>query len=175
MGGTPQSFIRAGELGLPLMVAIIGGEPDRFRPLIDLYRYAGARAGHSPDKLKVGLHVLGFFGDTSAQAAEDYYPGYAHTMNEFAAERAWTSMTRAHFDALRGPKGALFVGDTETVTEKILRVSEALGGISRLTFQMTVATLPRRKLLRAIEILGTQIAPMVRSAAKNLPVSKPVS
>jgi len=162
VGGTPESFVRAGRLGVPLMVAIIGGEPRRFRPLIDLYRETGARAGHSPDKLMVGVHALGFVGDTTRQAAEDYYPGYAHTFTEIGRERGWPPMTRAHFDAVRGPTGALFIGDAKTVAEKILYVNEALGGIARLTFQMTVATLPQAKLLHATELLGTQVAPMIQ-------------
>jgi probable LLM family oxidoreductase len=162
VGGTPASFVRAGKLGLPLMVAIIGGEPHRFRPLIDLYRNAGLRAGHSADKLKVGLHSIGFLADTTKQAADDFYPGYAHTFTEIGKERGWSPTTRAQFDATRGPTGALLIGDAETVAEKILYVNEALGGISRITFQMGVSTLPHQKMIRAIEILGTKVAPMVR-------------
>src|SRR6266404_2192363 len=162
VGGTPESFARAGMLGLPLMVAIIGGEPKRFRPLIDLYREAGRRAGHSPDKLIVGLHSIGFLGDTTKQAADDFYPGYAHTFTEIGKERGWPPTTRAQFDAVRGPTGALLIGDAETVAKKILYVNEALGGISRITFQMGVSTLPHEKMLRAIEILGTRVAPVVR-------------
>ncbi len=161
VGGTPESFVRAGMLGLPLMVAIIGGEPKRFRPLVDLYREAGRRAGHAPDKLIVGLHSIGFLGDTTKQAADDFYPGYAHTFNEIGKERGWSPTTRAHFDAQRGPTGALLIGDAETVAEKILYVNDALGGISRITFQMGVSTLPHQKMLRAIEILGTRVAPIV--------------
>jgi probable LLM family oxidoreductase len=164
VGGTPASFIRAGALGLPLMVAIIGGEPRRFRRLIDLYREAGARAGHAPDRLKVGVHVLGFIGDTAAQAAADYYPGYAHTMAQFARERGWAPVTRTQFDAMRGPFGALLVGDAETVAAKIMDLNEALGGIARLTVQMTVAAMPPKKLLRSIELLGTAVAPMLQHA-----------
>ena len=164
VGGTPESFVRAGILGLPLMVAIIGGEPHRFRPLIDLYRKAGQRAGHAPEKLIVGLHSIGFLADTTEQAADDFYPGYAHTFTEIGKERGWPRTTRAQFDATRGPTGALLIGDAKTVAEKILYVNEALGGISRLTFQMGVSTLPHPKMMRAIEILGTQLAPMVRKA-----------
>ena len=163
VGGTPASFARAGMLGLPLMVAIIGGEPKRFRPLIDLYREAGRRAGHSPDKLTVGLHSIGFLADTTKQAADDFYPGYAHTFTEIGKERGWPPTTRAHFDAVRGSTGALLIGDAETVAKKILYVNEALGGISRITFQMGVSTLPHEKMLRSIEILGTRVSPMVRS------------
>jgi probable LLM family oxidoreductase len=162
VGGTPASFARAGMLGLPLMVAIIGGEPKRFRPLIDLYREAGRRAGHSPEKLFVGLHSIGFLGDTTKQAADDFYPGYAHTFTEIGKERGWPPTTRAQFDAVRGPTGALLIGDAETVAEKILYVNDALGGISRITFQMGVSTLPHQKMLRAIEILGTRVVPILR-------------
>lgn len=164
VGGTPSSFVRAGVLGLPLMVAIIGGQPHRFKPLIDLYRETGLRAGHSAEKLKVGLHMIGFLGDTTKEAANDFFPGYAHTFTEIGKERGWPPTTRAQFDALRTPTGALLIGDAETVTKKILYVNEALGGISRLTFQMGVSTLPHPKMLRAIEILGTQVAPAVRTA-----------
>jgi probable LLM family oxidoreductase len=162
VGGTPTSFVRAGILGLPLMVAIIGGEPERFRELIDLYREAGRRAGHSPERLKVGLHMIGFLADRTEQAADEFFPGYAHTFTEIGKERGWPPATRRQFDALRGPTGALLIGDADTVSEKILYVNEVLGGISRLTFQMGVATLPHPKMLRAIEILGTRVAPVVR-------------
>ena len=162
VGGTPASFARAGMLGLPLMVAIIGGEPHRFRPLIDLYREAGRRAGHAAEKLTVGVHSIGFLGETSQQAADDFFPGYAHTFTEIGKERGWPPTTRTQFDALRGPTGALLVGDAETVAEKLLYVNEALGGISRVTFQMGVSTLPHGKMLRAIEILGERLAPLVR-------------
>jgi probable LLM family oxidoreductase len=170
VGGSPESFVRAGMLGLPLMVAIIGGEPHRFRPLIDLYHKAGQRAGHAPEKLIVGLHSIGFLADTTDQAADDFFPGYAHTFNEIGKERGWSRTTRAQFDATRGPTGALLIGDAKTVAEKVLYVNEALGGISRLTFQMGVSTLPHPKMMRAIEILGTELAPMVRKA-----VAKPAA
>jgi probable LLM family oxidoreductase len=163
VGGTPASAVRAGTLGLPLMIAIIGGEPHRFRPLVDLYREAGARAGHAPDKLKVGVHAIGFVGETNRQAQDDFYPGYAHAFTEIGRERGWPPMTRAHFEAQLGPTGALLIGDSETVAKKILHYDEALGGISRLNFQMTVATLPQQKMLHAIELLGTKAAPLARS------------
>ncbi len=161
VGGTPASFARAGTLGLPLMVAIIGGEPHRFRPLIDLYREAGRRAGHAPEKLKVGIHALGFVADSERQAADEFFPGYAKSFTEIGKERGWAPTTRAQYDAVRGPKGALLIGDPETVAEKILYVNEALGGISRLTFQMSVATLAHAKVTHAIELLGTRVAPLV--------------
>src|SRR3984957_6514218 len=173
VGGTPESFVRAGRLGLPLAVAIIGGEPKRFRPLVDLYREAGRQAGHSAEKLIVGLHSIGFLGDTTQQAADDFYPGYAHTFTEIGKERGWPPTTRAQFDAVRGPTGALLIGDAETVAKKILYDNEVLGGISRITFQMGVSTLPHKKMMRAIEILGTQVAPMVRKelAASSVPLA----
>jgi probable LLM family oxidoreductase len=164
VGGTPASFARAGALGLPLMVAIIGGEHRRFRPLIDLYREAGLRAGHSLDKLKVGVHSLGYVAEDFATAADDFFPGYADSLTQIGKERGWPPMTRGHFNAQLGPTGALLVGDPETVAEKIVQVNQALGGISRLTFQMSVAALPHAKMLRAIELLGTAVAPMVRNS-----------
>ncbi len=145
VGGTPESFVRAGTLGLPLMVAIIGGQPHRFRPLIDLYREAGQHAGHSPEQLKVGIHSLGYLADTTEKAADEFYPGYARAFTEIGKERGWPPTTRAQFDALRGPTGALLIGDAKTVAEKILSVSDALGGISRMSFQMSVAALPHAK------------------------------
>ncbi len=171
VGGTPESFVRAGKLGLPLMVAIIGGEPRRFRPLIDLYREEGLRAGHPANQLTVGIHSIGFLVDTTEQAAEDFYPGYAHTMTQIGKERGWPPTNRAQFDAVRGPTGALLVGDAETVAKKILYVNEVLGGISRITFQMSVSTLPHRKLLHAIEILGTQVVPLLRKSFESTPAS----
>jgi alkanesulfonate monooxygenase SsuD/methylene tetrahydromethanopterin reductase-like flavin-dependent oxidoreductase (luciferase family) len=162
VGGTPQSFVRAGVLGLPLMVAIIGGEPHRFRPLIDLYREAGRRAGHAPERLKVGLHMIGFVGDTTQQAADDFFPGYATLFTNIGKERGWPPTTRAQFDALRGPTGALLIGDAETVMRKILYVHEALGGIARLNFQMTNVTLSHHTMRHAIELLGNAVAPVVR-------------
>ena len=161
VGGTPASFARAGVLGLPLMVAIIGGEPHRFRPLIDLYREAGVRSGHKPEQLKVGLHMIGFVADSTKEAADVFFPGYAHTFTEIGKERGWPPTTRAQFDALRGPKGALLIGDVDTVANKILYVNEALGGITRITFQMGVSAVPQPKMLRAIELLGTGVAPAV--------------
>ena len=160
-GGTPESFIRAGLLGLPLMVAIIGGETHRFRPLVDLYREAGKKAGHPPDQLKVGMHSLGYVAKTTKEALDDFYPGYAESMTKIGKERGWPPMTRNHFESQVGPKGALLVGNPEEVAEKILRHSEALGGISRITFQMDTAELPHEKLLQAIELIGTRIKPLV--------------
>ncbi len=163
VGGTPQSFVRAGTLGLPLMVAVIGGETHRFRTLIDLYREAGNKAGHAPEKLKVGLHSLGYVAPTKEQAVADYYPGYAETFTRIGKERGWQPVTRAHFDAQNGARGALLVGGPEEVAEKIIRHSEALGGISRFTFQMDNAALPHTKLMQSIELIGKEVAPWVRA------------
>jgi probable LLM family oxidoreductase len=161
VGGTPESFIRAGSLGLPLMVAVIGGETRHFRPLIDLYREAGKKAGFTPEQLKVGLHSLGYIADTSQEAIDDFYPGYAESMTKVGKERGWPTMTRSRFESQMGPGGALLVGSPEEVAEKILRHSEALGGISRLTFQMDSAELPHEKLMHSIELIGTRLKPLV--------------
>lgn len=163
VGGTPESFVRAGTLGMPLMVAVIGGETHRFRPLIDLYREAGKRAGHAPEKLKVGLHSLGYVAPTKEEAIDDYYPGYAETFTRIGKERGWPPVTRSRFDAQNDARGALLVGSPKEVADKILRHSEALGGISRFTFQMDNAALPHEKLLRSIELIGTQVAPLVNA------------
>jgi probable LLM family oxidoreductase len=167
VGGTPESFARAGLLGLPLMVAIIGGETHRFRPLVDLYRKAGKQAGYSPDQLKVGVHSLGYVAETTQDAVDDFYPGYAHTMTEIGKERGWPKMTRASFDAQRGPKGALIIGDPDEVAEKIIRHSKALGGISRITFMMNPASLPHEKLMRATKLIGTRITPVLREVGEK--------
>jgi probable LLM family oxidoreductase len=164
VGGTPQSFARAGALGLPLMVAIIGGEPRRFRPLIDLYRETGQRAGYSPDRLKVGIHALGYVAATTQEAADEFYPGYARAVTDVGKERGWPPVTRGGFDAQRGPHGALLIGSADEVVEKIHRYAETLGGISRISFQMNAASLPHAKLMKAIETIGTRVAPLVRDA-----------
>lgn len=164
VGGTPASFVRAGALGLPLMIAIIGGETHRFRPLVDLYRESGRRAGHPPERLKVGVHALGYVAETSQQAADDFFPGYARTFTQAGKERGWPPVTRAHFDALLTPDGALLVGSPEEVAAKVLRHSEALGGLSRLTFQMSVASLPHARLMESIALLASRVAPLVNNA-----------
>ena len=166
VGGTPASFARAGVLGLPLMIAIIGGEPHRFRPLVDLYREAGARAGHAPETLKVGLHMLGYVAETSQQASDHFFPGYARTFTEIGKERGWPPVTRNQFEALRGPTGALIVGSPVEVVDKVRYIDHALGGIARLNFQMSVATLPHDRQLSAINLLGTQVAPTIRQTPR---------
>ena len=161
VGGTPESFVRAGLLGLPLMVAIIGGETRSFKPLIDLYREAGKRAGHLPHQLKVGIHSLGYVAGSTREAVDDFFPGYAHSMNEIGKERGWPPITRRDFEVQRGPNGALLLGNPEEVTEKIIRHSKTLGGISRITFMMNPASLPHEKLVQSTELIGSRIAPVL--------------
>lgn len=163
VGGTPKSFARAGTLGLPLMVAIIGGEPHRFRPLIDHYREAGAHAGHPPEKLRVGLHLLGYVADSDTRAADEFFPGYARAFTEIGRERGWPPVTRQHFDALTGPTGALVVGNADHVAQKVKAISQSLGGVDRINLQMSVASLPHPETLHAIQLLGSRVAPQVRT------------
>jgi len=165
VGGTPASFARAGALGLPLMVAIIGGETHRFRPLIELYREAGERAGFTRDQLKVGLHSPGYVGATNEQALADYYPGYAELWTKLGRERGWPPVTKTQFDSLVAPKGVLVVGGPEQVAEKLLRHSEALGGVDRFTFQMDNAGLTHMQLMKAIELIGKKVIPLVNGAS----------
>lgn len=165
VGGTPQSIVRAATLGLPLVLAIIGGEPHRFRPLLDLYRETWRRAGH-PGKPWIGLHSPGFLADTTQQAADAHFPSYRDAFTVIGKERGWGggAITRAQYDAARDIMGALVVGDADAVTEKIIRENEALGGLSRLTLLFNGGAIPHRQVLRAIEILGTKVAPAVRQA-----------
>lgn len=167
VGGTPQSFVRAGALGLPLMVAVIGGETHRFRPLIDLYREAGAAAGYKPEELKVGLHSPGYVGNTSEQAVTDYYPGYAELWTKLGKERGWPPVTRPQFESLIDMRGVLVVGGPEQVAEKILRHSESLGGIDRFTFQMDNAGLTHSQLMSSIELIGTKVIPLIEKEVKG--------
>jgi len=160
VGGTPESFIRAGKLGMPLMVAVIGGETHRFRPLIDLYKQAGAQAGYGPGQLKVGLHSLGYVANTAEKAIEDYYPGYEEMFTKIGKERGFPPVSIERFHAQNGFTGALCVGNPEEIAAKILRHSAALGGISRFTFQMD-AGIPHDKLLQAIELIGSKVIPLV--------------
>ena len=170
VGGTPQSFARAGLLGLPLVVAIIGGEPRRFRPLVDLYRDAGRQAGHTAEKsdfaklvgVDVSIHSVGYIADTKKQAADEFYPPYAELFGRIGKERGWPPVSRAQFDASCGPTNALMVGDPESIAEKILYENEVLGGISRMTILLNGGVISHRNAMHAIELLGTQVAPMVR-------------
>ncbi|RXT19737.1 luciferase [Rhizobium leguminosarum] len=166
VGGTPQSFARAGTLGLPLMVAIIGGSFERFRPLVDLYREAGKRAGHSAETLKVGVHAMGFVGETNTAAKDAFFPGWAHLTTNIGRERGWSPPTRQQFEAMAGPEGAFLIGDPKTVAAKMLQASETLGGVSRMTFQMSTASLDTAAMKTSIELLGTEVAPIVRATRR---------
>ncbi len=161
VGGTPESAIRAGTLGLPLALAIIGGQPHRFVPLIDLYRGSGQRAGHAPETLKVGINSHGYIAESSQQAADELYPAYEHVMNKIGRERGWPPTSRAHYEAERAPRGALFVGSPQQVIDKMLYEYELFHN-DRILLQLSVGTLPHAKVMKAIELLGTEIAPVVR-------------
>ncbi|MEM1324209.1 MAG: LLM class flavin-dependent oxidoreductase [Bacteroidota bacterium] len=161
VGGTPASFARAGTLGLPLMVAIIGGQTHKFRPLIDLYRKSGERAGFSPEELTVGVHSLGFVANTTQEAKDIFYPGYAKAMNNIAKERGWPTTTRAAFEQQTNALGALVIGSPQEVAEKIKRHSEALGGISRFSFHMDIGHPSHEHLKQSIELIGREVAPLL--------------
>ena len=166
VGGTPESVVRAGVLGLPLTLAIIGGTPERFVPMAELYREAARRAGHDPDALPLGVHLHGFVADSTRAAVDTFYGPYATVMTRIGRERGWPAMTRAAFDAMRGPAGALAVGDPSEVTEKLLRVHELLR-LDRIVLHVSVGTMPHPEVLHAIELLGAEIAPAVRAAASD--------
>jgi probable LLM family oxidoreductase len=161
VGGTPQSVIRAGALGLPLAVAIIGGEPARFKPLVDLYREAAREAGHDPATLPVSINSHGYVAPTARQARDDFFGAYSVPMNRIGRERGWPPLGRAQFDALASPTGALVVGEPQEVVEKLLYQHE-LFGHQRFLAQISVGDLAHRDVLRAIELLGTEVAPAVR-------------
>ena len=163
VGGTPQSVVRAGALALPMALAIIGGEPARFAPLVELFREAARRAGHDPAKLKVGINSHGLVADTSDKAADIFFPPYAEVMTRIGRERGWPPTTRAGFEASRGPAGALLVGSVDEVVEKIL-AEHALFQHDRFLMQTSLGRMPHKAVLRSIELLGTEVAPRVRAA-----------
>ena len=163
VGGTPQSVVRAATLGLPMALAIIGGAPERFVPMVELYRETAARAGHDPALLPVSINSHGFLADTSQQAADDAFPPYFDVMGRIGRERGWPPPTRQRFEAERSPRGSLFVGDPQQVIDKILFEHE-LFGHQRFLLQMTVGTMPHAKVMRSIELFGTVVAPAVRKA-----------
>jgi probable LLM family oxidoreductase len=166
VGGTPASVIRAAERGLPMALAIIGGAPEQFAPLIKLYREAGQRAGHSASQLRVSINSHGFLADDSHQAAETFFPSYAEAMTRIGRERGWPPTTRRQFDASRSPRGALLVGDPAEVVDKILYEHE-LFAHDRFLAQFTVGSIAHDKVMRAIELLGTKVAPAVNSALQR--------
>jgi probable LLM family oxidoreductase len=163
VGGTPESVIRAARLGLPMALAIIGGMPERFAPLISLYRDTARRAGRDPAGLPVSINSHAFLADSSRQAADDFFPSYADLMSRIGRERGWPPTTRDQYEMMRSPRGALLVGSPQEVIDKILFQHE-LFGHQRFLAQLTVGTMPHAKVMRAIELLGTVVAPAVRRA-----------
>ncbi len=163
VGGNPESALRAGTLGLPMALAIIGGRPERFVPFADLHRKAGEAAGHGRLPLSINSH--GYVARTSEQAAAEFFPPYAEMMTAIGRERGWAPMQRPDFDALRTRRGALVVGSPEEVVEKILFQHEHFGH-DRFLMQTSVGTIPHEQVLRSIELLGTEVAPAVREATR---------
>ncbi|WP_181703056.1 LLM class flavin-dependent oxidoreductase [Chthonobacter albigriseus] len=163
VGGTPQSAVRAGALALPMMIAIIGGQPERFGPLVDLYREAARRAGVDPTRLAVGVNTHGFIADDAREAADVFFPPYAETMGRIGRERGWSGLSRSAYDAALDLRGHLMVGDPDQIVEKIL-FHHRIFGHDRFLMQMSVGTVPHERMLRSIELLGTVVAPRVRAA-----------
>lgn len=165
IGGTPESVQRAAKLNLPMMLAIIGGTPDRFAPYVKYYRDISAELGHDTSKLHVGINSHTYIADTSQQASEEFYPAYADVMTRIGGERGWPPMNRANYEMMREPKGALLVGSPQQVIDKILYEYE-LFRHTRFLAQIGVGTMPHEKLLRAIELFGTVVAPAIRKAIR---------
>jgi len=163
VGGSPESIVRAGTRGLPVALAIIGGNPDRFAFFADLHRRTLLESGHDPARAPLAVHAHGYIADTAEQAVNEYYNSYAVAMTRLGRERGWGPMTRAQFDMMRGPEGSLVLGDVETVAKKIIRIRDVLG-IDRFMLHISVGTLPHDQVLHAIELLGARVAPMVESA-----------
>ena len=161
VGGTPQSVVRAGTLGLPLALAIIGGAPERFVPFIDLYRESANRAGHDPARLKVSINSHGFIADDSREAADVFFPPYAEAMTRIGRERGWPPTTRLQFEGSRSMRGALAVGNVQEVIDKIM-FQYSLFKHDRFLMQFSVGTMPHDKMMRSIELLGTAVAPVIR-------------
>jgi len=161
VGGNPGSAIRAGQLGLPLVLAIIGGMPQRFVPLIELYRESAGRAGHDPSLLPLAISSHGFIAENSQDATETFYPPYAQIMTKIGRERGWSPMTREQFEALRAPRGSLLVGSPQEVIDKMLYEHE-LFKYDRFLLHLSVGTMPHDQVMRSIELLGTKVAPVIR-------------
>jgi len=161
VGGTPESVIRAGTLGLPLAIAIIGGMPEQFAPLVALYRESAERAGHDPSTLDVSINSHGFIADDSTQAADDYFPSFQQMMNKIGRERGWSGITRQQFEGSRTLRGSDFVGNPDEVIEKILFQHEIFNH-QRFLIQLGIGTIPHAKMMRAIELLGTKVMPVVK-------------
>ncbi|TRB06290.1 LLM class flavin-dependent oxidoreductase [Agrobacterium tumefaciens] len=161
VGGTPQSVARAGAMGLPVALAIIGGEYRRFAPLFDLYHEAARRAGQEKTKLRTSINVHGFIADTTDKAADQFYGPQAEVMDRIGRERGWGPTNRAHFDAARGPEGNLFLGEPELVAEKIIKAHGVFRN-DRFLLQMAIGLMPHDQIMRGIELYGTKVAPIVR-------------
>jgi probable LLM family oxidoreductase len=166
VGGTPESVLRAGRLGLPVIFAIIGGSPAQFKPLFDYYRKVYEHFGHNPDALQVGVHMHAFFGEDSRQTADEYYPLYAAQMNRIGRQRGWPAYQKQQFDMGRTPQGHLIIGDANESIDKILKMQE-LFGLNRFSAHMDVGGPLHASLMKSIEIFGTKIAPKVREALKQ--------
>lgn len=165
-GGTPQSAVRAGVLGLPLVLAIIGGSPLQFAPIVELYKRAAKQAGHDVSKLKIASHSHGFVGETTEIAKETFFPSTAQVMNVLGKERGWGPYTRQTFENASTLEGALYVGDVKTVAEKIIFLRKNVG-VSRFMLHVPVGSMPHEDVLKAIELLGTEVAPIVRAEIKK--------
>jgi probable LLM family oxidoreductase len=161
VGGTPQSIVRAGERGLPVALAIIGGDPDRFAVLADLHRRTLAASGFGIEDAPLAVHAHGYIGEDTEGAADEYFPSYARAMTRIGRERGWGPMTREAFDAMRSPGGSLVLGDVETAAAKIARIRDVLG-IQRFMLHISVGSLPHEKVLRSIELFGTEVASLLR-------------
>ncbi len=166
VGGTPESVIRAAKNGLPLAIAIIGGMPEQFIQLADLYKRTYLSAGHDIDQMQISVHSHGFIAEDSQQAADDFYGPYALVMSQIGRERGWSPMTRQQYEAMRTRRGSLLVGSPQEVTDKILMEQEMFG-LTRFLMHLSVGTMPHKKLMKAIELLGTVVAPEVRKAVQQ--------
>ncbi|HEX8546871.1 MAG TPA: LLM class flavin-dependent oxidoreductase [Cytophagaceae bacterium] len=163
IGGTPESVVRAASLGLPMALAIIGGMPERFVPFTDLYKKTYTKSGHDLSKLQLAINSHGYIAEDSQQAADEFYGPYAYVMSKLGRERGWSTMDREHYEYMRGPKGSLLVGSAQQVIDKILFEYELFGN-TRFLLHISVGTLPHAKVMRAIELLGTVVAPAVKKA-----------
>lgn len=161
VGGTPQSIVRAASRGLPVALAIIGGDPERFRVFADLHRRTLVESGFDPEEVPLSVHAHGHVAESVEQAVEEFYPSYSVAMTRLGRERGWGPMTRQQFDWLRGPEGSLVLGDPQAVADKIDRFREILG-VSRFELHVSVGTLPHDRVLKSIEMLGTDVAPLLR-------------
>ena len=161
VGGTPQSIVRAATRGLPVTLAIIGGSPERFGVLGELFRRTLVESGFDPQQVPLAVHAHGFIADDSDVAANTFYPSYAAAMTRLGKERGWGPMTRPQFEGMRTPEGSLVLGNPEEVAAKILRWKDILG-ISRFMLHVSVGTMPHKQVMRSIELLGTEVAPLVR-------------